>query len=79
MWAFGVVEKHETTNTSPKILLGFVFGTIEFFLLQNAEECFTNGIVIWGSAAGEGLINAFFFKMFTEGSGHSWRPGRSER
>ena len=53
IWAFGVVEKHETTDTSPKILLGFVLGTIEFFLLQNTEECFTDRIVI---PAGEGTM-----------------------
>ena len=71
MWAFCVVEKHETTDTSSKILLGCVFGTIEFFLLQNAEEFFTNGIVIWGSASGEGLGHAFFLQMITKCSGDS--------
>ena len=70
MWAFGVVEKHETTDTFPKILLGFVLGTIEFFLLQNTEERFTDRIVIGCRAAGKGLDHAFFLKERTEGSGH---------
>ena len=69
MWAFGVVKQHETTDASSEILLGFVLGTIEFFLLQNAEEFFTNGIVIWGSASGEGLGHAFFLQMITKCSG----------
>lgn len=69
MWAFGVVEKHETKDTSPKILLGFVLGTIEFFLFQNTEECFTDRIVIGRRAAGKGLGHAFFLQMITKCSG----------
>ena len=49
--SLGVIEQHETTDASSEILLGFVLGAIEFFLLQNTEECFTDRIVI---PAGEG-------------------------
>ena len=42
----GVVEQYETTDASSEILLGFVLGTIEFFLLQNTEERFTDRISV---------------------------------
>ena len=70
MRSLGVIEQHKTTDASSEILLGFVLGTIEFFLLQNAEERFTDRIVIGGSAAGKGLYHAFFLKACTEGSGY---------
>ena len=42
----GVVEQHKATDASSEILLGFILGLIELLLLQNAEECSTNRIVI---------------------------------
>ena len=70
MRPLGVVEQHKTTDASSEILLGFVLGTIEFFLLQNAEERFADRIVIGCCAAGKGLDHALFPKERTKGSGH---------
>ena len=69
MRSLGVVEQHETTDASSEILLGFILGTIAFFLLLNAEERFTDRIIIGCRAARKGLDHAFFLQMITKRSG----------